>query len=66
MEAVFALIALAALGIGVFGGYLIRKTIAKSNIHTAESKAEQMVQEAKTKQQEVLLKAKEKAHTILK
>ena len=65
MEAVFALIALAALGIGVFGGYLIRKTIAKSNIHTAESKAEQMVQEAKTKQQEVLLKAKEKAIAII-
>ena len=65
VDAIFALIALAALGVGVFGGYLIRKTIAKSNINTAEAKAEQMVQEAKSKQQEVLLNAKEKAIKII-
>ncbi len=64
-EAIFALIALVALGLGVLGGYLIRKTIAKSNIHTAEAKAEKLLQEGKAKYQEVLLKAKEKAIKII-
>lgn len=65
MDALFALVALGGLLLGVFGGYVIRKTVAKGNIHSAEAKAESMIAEAKAKQQEVLLKAKEKAITII-
>ncbi len=65
MDALYALTALGALLIGLFGGYVIRKTVAKGNINTAEAKAEKMLAEAKAKQQEVLLKAKEKAIAII-
>lgn len=61
MDALFALMALGGLLIGMIGGYAIRKTVAKGNINSAEAKAEKMVAEAKAKYQEVLLKAKEKA-----
>ncbi|MBU0531325.1 MAG: ribonuclease Y [Candidatus Uhrbacteria bacterium] len=61
MDALFALVALGGLLIGVVGGYAIRKTVAKGNINTAEAKAESILAEAKAKYQEVLLKAKEKA-----
>ncbi|MFH1142314.1 MAG: ribonuclease Y [Candidatus Uhrbacteria bacterium] len=52
-----------AIGLGT--GYFIRRSIAQGNVHSAESKAEQMLQEARTKQQEVLLKSKEKAIQII-
>ena len=59
--------------IGIFGGfavglgtgYIIRRSIAQGNVHSAEAKAEQMLQDAKAKQQEVLIKAKDKAIKII-
>jgi ribonucrease Y len=59
--------------IGIFGGftiglgtgYIIRRSIAQGNVHSAEAKAEQMLQEGKAKQQEVMIKAKDKAIQII-
>lgn len=47
--------------VGFFIGYLLRQKLAKGNIASAEAKAEKIINEAKTKQTELLLKAQEKA-----
>ena len=60
----FVLAILAA--VGFFIGYLIRDRKAGRKIKTAESKAEKLLQEAKVKQAELLLKAEEKALATIK
>ncbi len=55
------IIAIALAAVGFFIGYLVRQQRAKSKIATAESKAEKILNEAKAKQTEILLKAQEKA-----
>lgn len=64
---VLTLIALLAGGavVGIVIGYLVRQQIAQSNANSAELKAEKMIAEAKNKEQEVLLQAKEKAIKII-
>lgn len=52
--------------VGFFIGYWFRKQSAISKIKTSEEKAEKLINEAKTKQNEVLMKAQEKALTIIK
>jgi len=54
-----------ACGVGFLLGYIIRKFIATKSVHSAESKAEHILQEAKTKQKEFLLEAKDKALEII-
>ncbi len=51
------IIAIALAAVGFFIGYLVRQQRAKSKIATAESKAEKILNEAKAKQTEILLKA---------
>lgn len=46
---------------GGAAGYLLRKKIAAANANTLETKAENMLTEARTKQQQILLEAKDKA-----
>jgi len=53
---------------GVFGlgiGYVVRQFVTKRQIDTAEARAEKMIQDAKGKQQELMLRAKEKAIKII-
>lgn len=52
--------------VGFFIGYWFRKQSAVSKIKTSEEKAEKLINEAKTKQTEVLMKAQEKALAIIK
>lgn len=59
------IIAIALAAVGFFVGYLVRQQRAKSKIATAESKAEKILSEAKTKQTELLMKAQEKALAII-
>jgi ribonuclease Y len=47
--------------VGFFVGYFLRQKLAKGNIASAEAKAEKIINDAKTKQTELLLKAQEKA-----
>ena len=47
--------------VGLAIGYFLRTTFAKAKVNSAETKADQIVAEAKNKEKELLLKAKEKA-----
>ncbi len=55
------------LGIGIGGGlgYFIRMQVAKAKMNSIEAKAEQMLAEAKNKEKELLLHAKDQALKII-
>ncbi len=55
------IVAIIALFIGSFLGYIARQSIAKKQANTAEARIEKLVNEAKTQAQEIILKAKDKA-----
>ena len=66
MLEIIAPIALAfGLVAGLAGGYWLRKLIAAKEKDSAEAKAEQLIKEAKGKEQEYLIKAKDKAINIV-
>jgi len=58
-------LALAALGIGIFVGYIIRQNLAKKQLSTAEGQAAKIIEEAEKKAEAVTLDAKNKAVNIL-
>ena len=58
-------IILAGLIVGFIIGFLIRKTIVSKKIASAEKRAENLLTEAKAKQKEVLLQARDKALKII-
>lgn len=62
-EAIIAVIV--AVPLGFFVGYAVRQFKAQNSQNSAEKKAEGLVQEARSKQQEILLDAKEKALRVL-
>ena len=57
--------ACAALGIGIFVGYLIRQNLAKKQLSTAEGQAAKIIEEAKRTSETLTLEAKNKAVEIL-
>jgi ribonuclease Y len=59
------ILALAALGIGVLVGYLIRQYLAKKQLSTAEGQAAKIIEEAKNTSNTLTLEAKNKAVEIL-
>lgn len=59
------LVGFLTLSIGSVLGYLVRQTIAKKQLTTAEGKVEKMLEEAEKKAQETTLEAKNKALEIL-
>ncbi len=61
----FIVLLLGGASVGLVLGYLIRQQIAQSKANSAELKAEKMIGEAKNKEQELLLQAKEKAIKII-
>lgn len=54
-----------ALGAGFLFGYLVRKSLATRSMNSAEARAEQIINESKTKEKEILLNAKDKALAII-
>ncbi|MCW1930336.1 MAG: ribonuclease Y [Candidatus Kerfeldbacteria bacterium] len=54
-----------AVCVGVAGGYAIRQLKANSDETSSAKKAAQLVQDAKNKQQEILLEAKDKALKVI-
>ncbi|MFA7253855.1 MAG: ribonuclease Y [Patescibacteria group bacterium] len=56
-----ALIALAGLVVGSFGGYFLYRQFSKTKIANAEDKATKIIEDSKTKAREVLLEAKDQA-----
>ena len=59
------LVAAVALLVGASVGYMIRQSIAKKQLNTAEGKVGKMVEDAEKKAQETVLEAKNKAVEIL-
>jgi ribonucrease Y len=59
------IIAIVALASGFFVGYILRKIIASQSVNSAESKAESIIVEAKSKEKEILLSAKDKALSLI-
>ncbi len=57
-------IAMLAVGLGFIIGYFLRKKIAQAQSNSIEAKAQKIMAEAKNKQQEYILQAKEKAAQI--
>src|SRR3989344_3350739 len=60
-----ALIALIIAGVSVVIGYYGRKAHARSQADSAEAHAEKILTDLKTKEQEILIKAREKAITVI-
>jgi len=56
---------LGGIAIGTGLGYFIRKQMAQARANSVEARAEKMLGEAKQKEQEILLKSKEKAIKII-
>lgn len=59
------IIAIAALAVGVVVGYVYRHAVASKRVSAAEQKAEAMLTDAKRREQEFLMKAKEKGLKIV-
>ncbi|KKR05850.1 MAG: Ribonuclease Y [Parcubacteria group bacterium GW2011_GWC2_39_14] len=53
------------LAVGAFSGYIIRKKIAQTEANSVESKMHVMIEEAKSKEREILLQAKDKAISVI-
>jgi len=64
-ELIWVAICVVLAGAGMVVGYFLRKKLAQAQANSVEAKAEQMLTEAKTKQQEYILQAKDKAGQIL-
>ncbi len=60
----FTVLAAAAI-IGFTVGYIVRKFLAKREAEGAEAKVQNLINEAKSKQKEILLRAKDKALKII-
>jgi len=54
-----------ALILGIAVGYLVRRSIGRRQVESAEAKAEEIIRNAKVKQQEAYFKAKEEAIKII-
>ncbi|MDD4477002.1 MAG: ribonuclease Y [Patescibacteria group bacterium] len=69
METIFITIAVVAvvagMGVGIALGYVLRKKIAQAQANSIEAKAEKILTDAKNKQQEYIIEAKEKANKIV-
>lgn len=66
MEIIITILAvMAALAGGAALGYFLRKKIAQAQVNSLEARAEQILTEAKNKQQTLILEAKEKSVQLL-
>ncbi|MEA3399055.1 MAG: ribonuclease Y [Patescibacteria group bacterium] len=65
LESVTTFISLIVLASGFFLGYAFRKKISINAVNSAERKADEILDKAKKKQQDILLHAKEKAVSIM-
>lgn len=62
---IWAILVLAGTGAGAGVGYVLRKKLAQAQANSIEAKAEKILVEAKTQQQEIILQGKEKAAQVL-
>ncbi len=62
---IWAILVIAGTGAGVGAGYVLRKKLAQAQANSIEAKAEKILADAKTQQQELILQGKEKAAQVL-
>jgi ribonuclease Y len=62
---IWVILVIAGTGAGVGVGYVLRKKLAQAQANSIEAKAEKILAEAKTQQQEIILQGKEKAAQVL-
>ncbi len=65
IAALWALIALAGIPAGIIAGYFLRRAWAVREAQSAEAKAQVILDEAKSKERELLLKAKDQSIKII-
>jgi len=66
MTTIIAIVlAAVGLGAGIGIGYVVRQTLGKKSIDSAEAKAQKIIDEAKTKQKQSLLEANEKSLQLI-
>ncbi|MBI3573175.1 MAG: ribonuclease Y [Candidatus Kerfeldbacteria bacterium] len=61
----WALIALVGIPAGILAGYFLRKTWAVREAQSAESRGQALIEEAKSKERELLIKAKDQALKVI-
>ncbi|MBD3311281.1 MAG: ribonuclease Y [Candidatus Magasanikbacteria bacterium] len=64
-EFIIAIMAVGGITIGIGLGYLLRKQVAQARSNSAEARAEKVLIEAKNKEKQLLLQAKEKAIKVI-
>ncbi|MFH1286782.1 MAG: ribonuclease Y [Candidatus Magasanikbacteria bacterium] len=64
-ELIVGLMGILAIPVGIAIGYFLRKQVGQSRVNSAEALAEKRIVEAKNKEKEVMLGAKEKAFKII-
>jgi ribonucrease Y len=64
-EILIAVSAVGSIAIGIVIGYFLRKQIAQARANSVEARAEKMIGEAKNKEKQLLLQAKEKAIKVI-
>ena len=69
MESQLITLAISTAGVGIVVGillgYFLRKKLAQAQVNSAEARMEKIISEAKNKEQELLLKAKERAIKVI-
>lgn len=65
MDPLFVLVGIIGLALGGAIGFVIRRILTQNKMGTAEVRAEKILQDAKTKEQEIILQAKEKALVLI-
>jgi len=65
ISAIWALIALVGIPAGIIAGYFLRRAWAVREAQSAEARAQVILDEAKSKEREILLKAKDQSLKIL-
>ncbi len=65
MDTMLVLAAVAGIALGGVIGFVLRRLLTQNKMGTAEQRAEKIIQEAKTKEQEIILQAKEKALAVV-
>lgn len=65
MNVLSIFVALLGTGLGLAIGFYLRRFLTKNTVGSAEQRAEAIIQEAKTKEAEIVLQAKEKAMSVV-
>ena len=65
LSLIYFLLSLGSLAVGAVLGYLVRQSVAKKQLSTAEGQAAKMIEEAEINVKEITLDAKNKAVEFL-